>query len=89
MSEAVDRNNGKKEDGEESESFHRYNYPSMTKTQGNFTLHVKEGAFTDSEIIVMLGENGTGTQLVWHVDGSLICLLTTTFPMQVRQHLSV
>ncbi|EFN60158.1 hypothetical protein CHLNCDRAFT_59548 [Chlorella variabilis] len=32
----------------------------MTKTQGAFTLHVERGEFTDSEIIVMLGENGTG-----------------------------
>lgn len=28
--------------------------------QGNFTMNVEEGEFTDSEIIVMLGENGTG-----------------------------
>lgn len=27
---------------------------------GNFNLSVREGQFTDSEIIVMLGENGTG-----------------------------
>jgi ABC-type Na+ transport system ATPase subunit NatA len=32
----------------------------MTKTQGNFRLHAIEGEFTDSQIIVMLGENGTG-----------------------------
>lgn len=32
----------------------------MTKTQGNFRLRVIEGEFTDSQIIVMLGENGTG-----------------------------
>lgn len=32
----------------------------MTKTQGNFKLRVVEGEFTDSQIIVMLGENGTG-----------------------------
>ena len=41
-----------------------YSYPSMTKTQtrgkSKFILHVKEGLFTDSEIIVLLGENGTG-----------------------------
>lgn len=37
-----------------------YTYPSMTKTLGNFKLTVEEGSFTDSEIIVMLGENGTG-----------------------------
>ncbi|KAH9998583.1 P-loop containing nucleoside triphosphate hydrolase protein, partial [Russula vinacea] len=37
-----------------------YSYPSMTKTLGSFKLTVQEGTFTDSEIIVMLGENGTG-----------------------------
>lgn len=38
----------------------RYQYPSMQKTLGKFKLNVEEGSFTDSEIIVMLGENGTG-----------------------------
>jgi ATP-binding cassette subfamily E protein 1 len=41
-----------------------YSYPNMTKTQtkgtAKFILHVEEGRFTDSEIIVLLGENGTG-----------------------------
>ncbi|KAI0370581.1 P-loop containing nucleoside triphosphate hydrolase protein, partial [Pilatotrama ljubarskyi] len=37
-----------------------YSYPSMTKTNGSFKLTVQGGSFTDSEIIVMLGENGTG-----------------------------
>lgn len=30
----------------------------MKKTMGEFTLEIKEGEFTDSEIVVMLGENG-------------------------------
>ncbi|KDE07666.1 translation initiation factor RLI1 [Microbotryum lychnidis-dioicae p1A1 Lamole] len=38
----------------------RYVYPTMTKTLGNFKLNMEGGSFTDSEIIVMLGENGTG-----------------------------
>ncbi|GAA6026508.1 hypothetical protein JCM8202_006243 [Rhodotorula sphaerocarpa] len=38
----------------------RYQYPKMTKTQGNFKLNMEAGSFTDSEIIVLLGENGTG-----------------------------
>jgi len=38
----------------------RYAYPDMEKTMKSFHLHVKPGQFTDSEIIVMLGENGTG-----------------------------
>ncbi|KAJ3560954.1 hypothetical protein NP233_g10502 [Leucocoprinus birnbaumii] len=37
-----------------------YTYPSMTKTLGGFKLTVEGGGFTDSEIIVMLGENGMG-----------------------------
>ncbi|KAK4508467.1 hypothetical protein PRZ48_002206 [Zasmidium cellare] len=37
-----------------------YSYPDMTKTLGDFNLTVKKGEFTDSEIIVMMGENGTG-----------------------------
>lgn len=35
-------------------------YPSMKKTQGNFSLEIAAGDFRDSEIIVFLGENGTG-----------------------------
>lgn len=35
-------------------------YPSMKKTQGNFSLEVESGDFTNSEILVMMGENGTG-----------------------------
>merc|ERR1712137_1489348 len=37
-----------------------YSYPSMKKTLGSFELNIETGSFTDSEIIVMMGENGTG-----------------------------
>eukprot|EP00668_Euglena_longa_P011466 GGOE01013870.1.p1 GENE.GGOE01013870.1~~GGOE01013870.1.p1 ORF type:complete len:668 (-),score=176.65 GGOE01013870.1:239-2212(-) len=38
-----------------------YKYPGLTKTMGSsFKLMVEPGEFTDSEIIVLLGENGTG-----------------------------
>ncbi|XXG98196.1 hypothetical protein Hte_004517 [Hypoxylon texense] len=37
-----------------------FNYPKMEKTLGNFKLSIDSGDFTDSEIIVMMGENGTG-----------------------------
>lgn len=37
-----------------------FRYPKMTKTLGEFELNVESGEFTDSEIIVMMGENGTG-----------------------------
>lgn len=32
----------------------------MLKKMGEFSLTIEPGEFTDSEIIVMLGENGTG-----------------------------
>ncbi|XP_050417066.1 ATP-binding cassette sub-family E member 1 [Patella vulgata] len=38
----------------------RYEYPDMKKVLGGFELNIQGGQFTDSEIIVMLGENGTG-----------------------------
>ncbi|KAF3489083.1 hypothetical protein F2Q69_00052788 [Brassica cretica] len=41
-------------------SYARYKYPNMSKKLGNFKLDVMEGEFTASQIIVMLGENGTG-----------------------------
>ncbi|CAG8470274.1 1234_t:CDS:2 [Cetraspora pellucida] len=48
------------EDEKEVEKHRRYKYPDMVKTLGNFEITIKAGEFTDSEIIVMLGENGTG-----------------------------
>ena len=37
-----------------------FSYPKLEKTLGSFKLTVESGSFTDSEIIVMLGENGKG-----------------------------
>ncbi|KAI8110469.1 hypothetical protein M9435_002143 [Picochlorum sp. BPE23] len=45
---------------EDEKRFLNYKYPAMKKTQGNFTLSIEAGEFNDSEIIVLLGENGTG-----------------------------
>jgi len=48
-------------DAEEEVKKHcNYKYPNMTKTLDTFKLEIKAGEFTDSEIIVMLGQNGTG-----------------------------
>jgi ATP-binding cassette, sub-family E, member 1 len=51
-------------DGEEVgqvvEHHHMYHYPAMSKSLGSFKLNIEKGSFTDSEIVVMLGENGTG-----------------------------
>ncbi|KAJ6928207.1 ABC transporter E family member 2 [Populus alba x Populus x berolinensis] len=48
------------ENAEEIQTYARYKYPTIGKTQGNFKLRVVEGEFTDSQIVVMLGDNGTG-----------------------------
>ena len=50
----------------------RYAYPKMTKTLGDFQLQVDPGSFADSEIIVLLGENGMGkTTLVQLLGGKM------------------
>lgn len=45
---------------EEIKRMNHYEYPTMDKTLGKFKLTVNEGQFSDSEILVLLGENGTG-----------------------------
>ncbi|KAJ3585607.1 hypothetical protein NHX12_014326 [Muraenolepis orangiensis] len=45
---------------EEVKKLRYYQYPAMKKTLGEFSLEIKQGDFTDSEIMVLLGENGTG-----------------------------
>lgn len=45
---------------EEVKRMTRYDYPMMNKTLGSFKIHVDQGQFSDSEILVLLGENGTG-----------------------------
>jgi ATP-binding cassette subfamily E protein 1 len=35
-------------------------YPKMRKQLGTFTLNIEEGSFAESEIVVLLGQNGTG-----------------------------
>ncbi|CAI7930081.1 unnamed protein product, partial [Closterium sp. NIES-54] len=48
------------ENPDEAKTYNRYKYPRMVKKQGGFKLTVEPGDFTDSQIVVMLGENGTG-----------------------------
>ncbi|KAJ2699394.1 Fe-S cluster-binding ribosome biosynthesis protein [Coemansia sp. IMI 203386] len=49
-----------------------YKYPRMQKTLGKFKLNVEEGSFTDSQCVVLLGENGTGkTTLIRMLAGTL------------------
>ena len=61
-----------KQDEEEIKRLYNYQYPDMTKNLGDFSLEVRGGSFTDSEIIVLLGENGTGkTTLIRMLAGNL------------------
>ncbi|CAO2045470.1 unnamed protein product [Urochloa humidicola] len=48
------------EDITEGETYQSYKYPSMMKTRSGFKLSVMKGSFNGSQIIVLLGENGTG-----------------------------
>nr|ASS36025.1 ABCE1 [Samia ricini] len=45
---------------EEIKRMNHYEYPEMSKHMGDFDLRVMPGEFSDSEILVLLGENGTG-----------------------------
>lgn len=45
---------------EEVKRMNHYVYPTMKKSLGEFELTVQQGQFSDSEILVLLGENGTG-----------------------------
>lgn len=61
-----------KSEDEEIKRLYNYTYPTMVKTLGDFELKVHGGHFTDSEIIVLLGENGTGkTTLIRMLAGNL------------------
>jgi len=49
-----------------------FHYPRMVKTMGPFRLEVMEGSFKPSEIVMMLGQNGTGkTTLIKMLAGIL------------------
>jgi len=59
---------------EDVEKTRDYEYPNLTKTLGTFSMEVEAGNFTDSEIVVILGENGTGkTTFVKLLAGKMAC----------------
>ncbi len=77
-------------DEQEAKRHMTVNYPDMTKMMGDFKLAVKAGGFSESEIIVMLGENGTGKTtfikmlagLLKPDDGDKIPLLNVSYKPQ-------
>ena len=60
---------GEKKDKDEEEIKHNaFDYPAMKKKLGKrFELSVEAGSFRQSEITVMLGENGTGKSTMIHM----------------------
>jgi len=48
------------EEIKEEHKVSHYKYPAMKKTLGKFQLSVDEGKFDSSQLIVLVGENGTG-----------------------------
>ncbi len=60
------------QDEEVPHRVYSYDYPDMKINLGNFNLSIKGSCFADSEIIVLLGENGTGkTTLIRLLSGNL------------------
>jgi ATP-binding cassette subfamily E protein 1 len=55
-------------DDSNNDHLRMYDYPTMSKNLGSFHLEIDGGGFTDSEIIVMLGQNGTGKVFDAHLD---------------------
>ena len=53
-------NDSKEHIKSEIESKRVHVYPNMTKTLGAFKLTVQSGCFQPSEVVMMLGQNGTG-----------------------------
>ena len=45
---------------EKDSQMHTFKYPALKKTLGSFSLTVEPGEFTTSQIVMLLGENGTG-----------------------------
>ncbi len=61
-----------------AEKSRAFRYPAMQKTLGGFKLSIESGSFSDSEIIVMMGENGTGkVSQAMHSQGPTFCLLSS------------
>ncbi|RKO90588.1 putative ATP-binding cassette sub-family E member 1 [Blyttiomyces helicus] len=56
----------------ENEKLRRFRYPDLIKNMGDFSREIVGGGFTDSEIIVLSGQNGTGkTTFMRMLAGSL------------------
>jgi len=62
----------------------QYTYPALTVKQGGFQLDVEAGSFSSSEIVVLLGENGTGKTTFVRV---LAGLLPPTSPSTAKDEL--
>jgi len=66
------------------ESQHEHTYPSMSKTMGTFKLAVEAGSFGNSQIVVMLGQNGTGkTTFIRMLAGLLVIYILFVFEMMI------
>lgn len=66
---------------EDLKKYNHYYYPSMTKTLEQFKLKVNEGSFTNSEIILCIGQNGSGkTTFIRLLSGHLNPDVTVEIP---------
>lgn len=61
----------------------------MTKTLREFKLQVIEGEFTNSQIIVMLGENGSGKTTFMRMLVLVFIIFTLFIQSYVKLHLDM
>lgn len=54
-------------DGTTNATSEQHQYPALTKALGTFNVKVEAGKFNRSEIVVLLGENGTGKSTFIHM----------------------
>lgn len=70
----------KKKKEQEDANKKAYSYPDVEKRFKNFRLQVRAGTFNSSEIIVLLGENGTGKTTFVRILGGIDKKVDVTMP---------
>lgn len=72
---------------EEVKKMCMYKYPGMKKKMGEFELAIVAGEFTDSEIMVMLGENGEfSLYILWYLEVCSFYTVTSNLVLMLSEN---